>query len=65
MATTTHGEVDIKRGKAKASVAFWDDVESSRVVEDVIVERKFAAKINKIDELMEIKLSISRSFTWG
>ena len=65
MATTTHGEVDIKRGKTEASVAFWDDVECGRVVEDVIVERKFAAKINKIDELMEIKLSISMSFTWG
>lgn len=48
MTTTTHGEVDIKGGKAEADIAFGDNVECGRVVEDVIIQREFAAKMKQI-----------------
>ena len=37
LATTAHREVDIERGETEALIALGDDVEGSRVVEDVVV----------------------------
>jgi len=56
LATATHGEVDIERGETKTEIALGDDVECGRVVENVIVERKFATKFG---ELMKIRLSMA------
>ena len=40
MTATAHSKVDIKRGEVVTEVAFWDGVEGSRVVEDMIVKRE-------------------------
>ena len=44
LATTAHGKVDIERGETLAEVALGDDVESGRVVKDMVVEREVTAK---------------------
>ena len=38
LTTTTHGKVDVERGETLAEVALGDDVESGRVVKDVVVK---------------------------
>jgi len=43
LTTTAHGKVDIERGKTETSVALGDNVESGRVIEDMVVERELAA----------------------
>jgi hypothetical protein len=43
LATTAHGKVDIERRESKTLIALGDDIEGSRVVENVVVEGEFAA----------------------
>ena len=43
LATTAHGEVNIKGGKTLAQVALGDDIERSGVIKDVVVESEVTA----------------------
>ena len=45
LASTAHREVDIEGREIVAEIALWDDVERSRVVEDMIIQREVAAKM--------------------
>ena len=40
LTSTTHGEVNIERCQTLTNVTLGDNVESGRVVEDMIIERK-------------------------
>ena len=44
LAATTHGEVDIKRGEIVPQVAFWNNIEGSRMIQDMVIQGEFAAK---------------------
>ena len=43
LTATAHGEVNIERGKSRAQVTLGNDVESSGVVENVIVKSEVTA----------------------
>jgi hypothetical protein len=43
---TAHGEINIKGRQTLANITLGDDVESSRMIENVVIERELAAKIN-------------------
>ena len=44
LTATAHGEVGVEGGKTLALVALGDDVERSRVVEDMVVEGEVTAR---------------------
>jgi hypothetical protein len=46
LTATTHGKVHIKRGQTLTNITLGDDVKSSRVIENMVVERKLATEIN-------------------
>ena len=47
LTATAHGEVNIERGKSLAQVTLGNDVESSGVVENVIVKSEVTAGITR------------------
>lgn len=64
LATTAHGKVDIKRPETLVHVALGHDVEGGRVIKNMVVERKLAAKIaNVSDERFQTKIKAARCLT--
>ena len=55
LTATTHGKVDIEGREVVARVSLWDDVESCRVIEDVVVEGEVTTDkiINALARLSE------------
>jgi hypothetical protein len=43
---TAHGKINVKGCQTLANITLGDDVESSRMIENVVIERELAAKIN-------------------
>jgi len=43
---TAHGEINVKGCQTLADITLGNNVERSRMIEDVVIEREFATKIN-------------------
>jgi hypothetical protein len=43
---TTHGKIHIKRSQTLTNISLGDDVKSSRVIKNMVVERKLATEID-------------------
>ena len=42
LTATTHGKVDIEGGEVVSQITFWDDIEGSRVIQDMVIQGEFA-----------------------
>jgi hypothetical protein len=49
LTATPHGKIHVKGCQALANITLGNDVESSRMIEHVVVERKLAAEIDNLD----------------
>jgi hypothetical protein len=43
---TTHGEINVKGCQTLANITLGNDVERSRMIENVVIERELATRIN-------------------
>jgi hypothetical protein len=53
---TAHGEINVKGRQTLANIAFGNDVESSRMIKNMVIERKVATRIDWLDVGLEYDL---------
>jgi len=51
---STHGEIDVKRRQTLANITLGNNVEGSRMIEHMVIEGKFAAKIDWLDVVQDV-----------
>ena len=46
---TAHGEINVERRQTLPNITLGNDIESGRMIEDMIIERKLATKVDWLD----------------